>query len=189
MCTSTKTSQDLHFWHTCMSWKHQNTHKSYYIMCWMKIIYNGLTRPHSKWLTINIVSSIFVKIFDFPNTNSAHRWDVYSTGFKHQLIWGKLMAPMSARDGVPHRFRLWQQARLFQANRTCQPDVKYIWSNYSDLTRPGGLVMEFPFFSGKSELVRYYNLARCLLGVEMSNEILHFDCIISLYQVYGIRYM
>ena len=40
------------------------------------------------------------------------------------------------------------------------------WSNYSDLTRPGppngGLVREIPLISGKSRLVKYYNLARIL---------------------------
>ena len=41
----------------------------------------------------------------------------------------------------------------------------YIWSNYSDLTRPGppngGLVREMgPLISGKSRLVNYHDLSR-----------------------------
>ena len=31
-----------------------------------------------------------------------------------------------------------------------------------DLTPNGGLVREIPFISGKSRLVKYYNLARCI---------------------------
>ena len=42
-----------------------------------------------------------------------------------------------------------------------------IWLNYSDLTRfstpNGGLVREMgPLISGKSRLVKYYSLARCM---------------------------
>ena len=42
--------------------------------------------------------------------------------------------------------------------------MAYVWSNYSDLTRlktpNGGSVREIPEISGKSRLVKYYNLAR-----------------------------
>ena len=42
-------------------------------------------------------------------------------------------------------------------------DISYIWSNYSDLTRPHPkwwFRKGHPLISGKSRLVKYYNLAR-----------------------------
>ena len=44
--------------------------------------------------------------------------------------------------------------------------VKYIWSNYSDLTRPHPkwwFSKGNPLISGKSRLVKYYNLARSMV--------------------------
>ena len=41
----------------------------------------------------------------------------------------------------------------------------YIWSNYSDLTRPHPkwwFSKGNPLISGKSRLVKYYNLTRCM---------------------------
>ena len=46
----------------------------------------------------------------------------------------------------------------------CLGNLPYIWSNYSDLTRPISPKWWFskgnPLISGKSRLVKYYNLAR-----------------------------
>ncbi len=50
-----------------------------------------------------------------------------------------------------------------------------VWSNYCDLTRPGpphvGLVREMgPLISGKSRLVKYYNLAsNIVFNIEISS--------------------
>ena len=54
---------------------------------------------------------------------------------------------------------------LVQVDKTFLFTQVYIWSNYSDLTRPGPQKCSWgremgPLISGKSRLVKYYNLAR-----------------------------
>ena len=62
--------------------------------------------------------------------------------------------------------------------------VTYIWSNYSDLTRPHPkwwFSNGIPLISGKSELVKYYNLARYIERVMQFLYLLYTNLCIYIY--------